>query len=142
MYDVWKNALAEIEQQISPANFSTWFQDTSLISTKDGNIKIGVKNTFYVKQLRNRYYDLISTALQNNRVTVDTITFEVKSSNKSKIRSREVIKNTVITKKPISPSRSFKPDSIKHNGLNQKYSLDNFIVGSNNDVAEIGRAHV
>ena len=135
MYDVWKNALAEIEQQISPANFSTWFQDTSLISTKDGNIKIGVKNTFYVKQLRNRYYDLISTALQNNRVTVNTITFEVKSSNKSKIRSREVIKNTVIAKKPVSPSRSFKPDSIKHNGLNQKYSLDNFIVGSNNDVA-------
>ncbi|MCR5700002.1 MAG: chromosomal replication initiator protein DnaA [Candidatus Saccharibacteria bacterium] len=135
MYDVWKNALAEIEQQISPANFSTWFQDTSLISTKDGNIKIGVKNTFYVKQLRNRYYDLISTALQNNRVTVDTITFEVKSSNKSKIRSREVIKNTVITKKPINSNRSFKPDSIKHNGLNQKYSLDNFIVGSNNDVA-------
>ena len=32
MYDVWKNALAEIEQQISSANYSTWFQDTSLIS--------------------------------------------------------------------------------------------------------------
>ena len=59
MYDVWKNALAEIEQQISTANFSTWFQDTSLLSTEDGEIKIGVKNSFYVKQLRNRYLDLI-----------------------------------------------------------------------------------
>ena len=70
MYDVWKNALAEIEQQISTANFSTWFQDTSLLSTEDGNIKIGVKNSFYVKQLRNRYLDLIKTALENNNITV------------------------------------------------------------------------
>ena len=62
MYDVWKNALAEIEQQISAANFSTWFQGTSLISNDEGYIKIGVKNTFYVKQLRNRYLDIIKKA--------------------------------------------------------------------------------
>ena len=90
MYDVWKNALAEIEQQISTANFSTWFQDTSLLSTEDGNIKIGVKNSFYVKQLRNRYLDLIKTALENNNITVSTIDFEVQSSTKPKVRSREI----------------------------------------------------
>ena len=76
MYDVWKNVLAEIEQQISTANFSTWFQDTSLISTDNGEIKIGVKNSFYVKQLRNRYLDLIKTALQNNNISVSTINFK------------------------------------------------------------------
>ena len=53
MYDVWKNALAEIEQQISAANYSTWFQGTSIIKNDDGHIIIGVKNSFYVKQLRN-----------------------------------------------------------------------------------------
>ena len=135
MYDVWKNALAEIEQQISPANFSTWFQDTTLLSTKDGNIKVGVKNTFYVKQLRNRYYDLISTALQNNRVIVKTITFEVKSPTKSRVRSREVLKDTLISKRPIRSTHTLKSEITQHNGLNQKYTLDNFIVGSNNDVA-------
>lgn len=135
MYDVWKNALAEIEQQISPANFSTWFQDTSLISTKDGNIKIGVKNSFYVKQLRNRYYDIIATALKNNSVNVTDITFEVKSSAKSKIRPREITKADVPIRTRIKSTYTKKDQNNLDTGLNSKYTLDNFIVGSNNDLA-------
>ena len=135
MYDVWQNALAEIEQQLSPANFSTWFQDTTLLSAKGGHIKIGVKNTFYVKQLRNRYYDIISTALQNNRINVTDITFEVKSPIKSKVRPREVTGSPLVEhiksiRRPIA-----KLDKPRQDGLNHKYTLDNFIVGSNNDVA-------
>lgn len=135
MYDVWKNALAEIEQQISTANFSTWFQDTTLISTKGGHIKIGVKNSFYVKQLRNRYYDLIATALKNNRVNVIEITFEVKSPVKSRVRSREVSAADVVPKARLKTIRATKQEKTHHNGLNSKYTLSNFIVGSNNDVA-------
>ena len=84
MYDVWKNVLAEIEQQISAANFSTWFQNTNLLSTEDGHIRIGVKNSFYVKQLRARYINIISTALKNNNVDVVDIDFEVQSNSKTK----------------------------------------------------------
>ena len=95
MYDVWKNALAEIEQQLSPANFSTWFQDTNLISNEDGNIIIGVKNSFYVKQLRNRYLDIITAALKNNNIEVKNIEFEVQTKVKSKVRPREITKNSL-----------------------------------------------
>ena len=137
MYDVWKNALAEIEQQLSTANFSTWFQDTSLISTKDGYIKIGVKNTFYVKQLRNRYYDLIATALKNNQVEVKEISFEVKSPTKSKVRPREITRSDIPVKEHIKTSRAAitKEQHNHETGLNNKYTLDNFVVGSNNDLA-------
>ena len=135
MYDVWQNTLAEIEQQLSPANFSTWFQDTTLLSTKGGHIKIGVKNTFYVKQLRNRYYNIISTALQNNRVNVVDISFEVKSPVKSKVRSREVTNSPLVERIKSIRRPTLKSDKPRQDGLNQKYTLDNFIVGSNNDVA-------
>ena len=135
MYDVWQNTLAEIEQQLSPANFSTWFQDTTLLSTKGGHIKIGVKNTFYVKQLRTRYYNIISTALQNNRVNVVDISFEVKSPVKSKVRSREVTNSPLVERIKSIHRPTLKSDKPRQDGLNQKYTLDNFIVGSNNDVA-------
>ena len=134
MYDVWKNALAEIEQQISAANFSTWFQDTSLISTEDGVIKIGVKNSFYVKQLRNRYLDIIKSSLENNNVIVKEICFEVQNHTKLKVRSHEVLKDNSI-KERIKTIRSSNNTTTLNNGLNQKYTLDNFIVGSNNDLA-------
>lgn len=134
MYDVWKNVLAEIEQQTSAANFSTWFQDTSLISTADGHIKIGVKNSFYVKQLRARYYDIISTALKNNNVTVKDIDFEVVSHTKPRVRSREVTASSIAEER-IKNIRTNKEVKSFNNGLNLKYTLDNFVVGSNNELA-------
>ena len=137
MYDVWKNALAEIEQQISAANLSTWFQDTSLISTDNGSIIIGVKNSFYVKQLRNRYIDIIKTALKNNNIEVNTIDFEVQTNVKSKVRPREITKSDTAIKNRVKTIRNQSPkeQSNHSTGLNQKYTLDNFVVGSNNDLA-------
>ena len=135
MYDVWKNALAEIEQQISAANYSTWFQDTSLISTANGEIKIGVKNSFFVKQLRNRYLDIITTALKNNNVNVNNIEFEVQTKVKSKVRPREITTTDAPLKKRIETIRATTNKNTLFNGLNSKYTLDNFVVGSNNDLA-------
>ena len=135
MYDVWKNALAEIEQQISPANFSTWFQDTNLLSTENGEIKIGVKNSFYVKQLRNRYLDIITTALKNNNIEVKNIEFEIQTKIKSKVRPHEVTKNSLDQLKNRVKSIRKTNSTTTENGLNQKYTLDSFIVGSNNDLA-------
>ena len=131
MYNVWENVLAEIEQKISPAYFSTWFQDTSLMSAENGHIVIGVKNSFYVKQLRTKYYNIIADALTKNGVTVDNIDFEVKSDVKPKVRSREVPVTIELPKlKSIK-----KPSDATDNGLNSKYTLDNFVICSNNDVA-------
>lgn len=135
MYDVWQNVLAEIEQQISAANFSTWFQDTSLISTEDGVIKIGVKNSFYVKQLRARYYDIITNALKNNNITVNDLEFEVISTTKPKIRPREINISEPIKNHIKNPSSSNNQTNPLSNGLNSKYTLDNFIIGSNNELA-------
>ena len=138
MYDVWKNALAEIEQQISAANFSTWFQDTSLISTENGNIVIGVKNTFFVKQLRNRYSDIIKKSLENNNLQVNNLDFEVQNNTKAKIRSREITKSESAIKdhiRAIRKSTSNPKSNLNDTGLNHKYTLDNFVVGSNNDLA-------
>ena len=130
MYNVWENALAEIEQKVSPANFSTWFQDTSLLSNDNGNIIIGVKNTFYIKQLRTRFLEIIIEALKKNNLEVKSVDFEVKSSSKSKVRPREITTEGLI--KDIKP---IKKRSESTNGLNNKYTIDHFIVGSNNDLA-------
>ena len=135
MYDVWQNALAEIEQKISPANFSTWFQNTSLVSADQDHIVISVKNTFYVKQLKNRYLDIIKTALINNNLNPKEIEFIVQSNNKTKLRPREVTITSPEIKKHTKQFRSSLESNHNETGLNQKYTLDNFTIGSNNDLA-------
>ena len=134
MYNVWENALAEIEQKVSPAQFSTWFQDTSLISNDGGYVTIGVKNSFYVKQLRSKFLDIITEALTSNGITVKEVDFEVKSTTKPKVRPREVTPTSELIKEHIKPAKH-STDATTDNGLNSKYTLDSFIIGSNNDVA-------
>lgn len=134
MYNVWENALAEIEQKISPANFSTWFQDTSLLSTDNGNVVIGVKNSFYVKQLRTRFLEVITEALTKNNIEVKNINFEVKTTTKPKVRPREITASTELIKNRVAPIRK-NLESVTNNGLNSKYTIESFIVGSNNEVA-------
>jgi len=133
VYSIWENVLAEIEQKVSPANFSTWFQDTSLLSSEDGNIIIGVKNSFYIKQLRTRFIDIITESLTKNGVKITNIDFEVKSNNKPKVRPREVTASTELIKNHTLPIK--KSLNAVNNGLNSKYTIDNFVVGSNNDLA-------
>ena len=137
MYNVWKNVLAEIEQKISAANFSTWFQDTSLISAEDGNVVIGVKNFFYVKQLRAKFLDLITDALIKNGVEVKNIDLKVQTTNKNnKIRPREIVSTpTSLQTHTKTIKKTIESNQSPTNGLNPKYTMDNFIVGSNNDVA-------
>ena len=137
MYDVWKNVLAEIEQKISSGNYATWFQDTSLLSAEDGEIRIGVKNSFLIRQLRSRYLDLIEVALTNNNVTVKTIDFEVQSTSKPRIRPREITPEdkASLRNRVKSTKGSLKKSPTNQANLNEKYTLENFIVGSNNDLA-------
>ena len=133
MYNVWENVLAEIEQKISSANFSTWFQDTSLLSSDDGVVVIGVKNSFYIKQLRTRFLDIITESLIKNGIEVKEVNFEVKSTNKPKVRPREVTPDNSSIKSHIKPIQ--KSLNLQSNGLNNKYTIENFVIGSNNDLA-------
>ncbi len=138
MYDVWKNVLAEIEQKVSKANFSTWFSDLSLLSIENGVVTIGVKNSFLIKQLNTRYLEIIKSALINNGVEVKDIVFELSAKKKSAIRSREITHEDVSAKEHIKEVRTkIKEQSFSNyeNGLNLKYTLSNFVIGSNNDLA-------
>ena len=132
MYNIWENVLAIIEQKISPANFSTWFQDTSLLSTEDGHIVIGVKNSFYIKQLRSKFIEVIKEALISNGVKITDIDFQLKITDKPKVRPREV-STTIDLPKLTKPLK--KLSETNSSGLNDRYTLDSFVIGSNNDVA-------
>ncbi|MBR3386014.1 chromosomal replication initiator protein DnaA [Candidatus Saccharibacteria bacterium] len=134
MFNVWENVLAEIKNKVSDGNYSTWFQDTTLITNDNGTIIIGVKNSFHVKQLRVKFGDIIKNALEKNGVTVNTIDYEVVSSSKPRVRSREVTTGD-LARESISAPRRTESTPILNTGLNSKYTLDSFVIGSNNDVA-------
>ncbi len=134
MYNIWDNVLASIEQKVSKDKFSLWFQDTSLITNEDGHVVIGVKNAFFEKMLSSKFYGIIETALKDNNIDPVEITFKTQSTDKpkSKVRAREVTTSVPTPLKKVTLAHSLSNNS---SSLKSEYTLDNFIIGSNNDLA-------
>lgn len=142
MFDVWKSVLAEVEQAIPHEQYSTWFTGTELVGVDDGIVTIGVPNVFKVKQLEKKYFGILCEAFRHNKIEVKEIKYVVQSSKPPVRGGREVlpprpssvsapvpVARTVDTDRVNSMSKSFQT------GLNPNYTLANFVIGSNNDVA-------
>jgi len=44
--ELWQAVLAQIQLNISQANFATWFKNTEIISQKNGEVLVLVPNSF------------------------------------------------------------------------------------------------
>lgn len=134
MFDVWKNVLAEIERSIPAMYYKTFFDKTELVSVENGVVTIGTHSPFSKTQLERKYHDIIKKALENNDIKFATINYIVSSS-----KPKTVNRNIVQPVKEVAPLRNTysletETDFSKTN-LNPEYTMDNFVVGSNNDLA-------
>lgn len=135
MFDVWKNVLAEVEQTIPREQYSTWFTGTELLEIKDGVATIGVPNIFKIKQLQVKYSEILRTAFRNNNAEVGELKYIVQSNTKPKVRSREVSVKTTPEKVADVAKNNFERGKNFQTGLNARYTLSNFVIGSNNELA-------
>ncbi len=134
MFDVWKNVLAEIERSIPAMYYKTFFDKTELVSMKDGVVTIGTHSPFSKTQLERKYHDVIKNALENNNIKVTTINYIVTSSSKPKVNNRSIVQVIKEKTNKQKDTPSSETDFSKTN-LNPGYTMDNFVVGSNNDLA-------
>jgi len=137
---LWQAVLGEIELSISRGNFMTWFKNTSLVSHNDEQIVIGVPNIFIKQQLERKYTDLIAATLQKNGVEAKEISYKIVT-----VAKRAEADNQPILVTPTSPRSEMTAPvanrssaTLSHSyrqGLNERYTFDNFIVGSGNELA-------
>ncbi len=141
MFDVWKNVLAEVEQSIPREQYSTWFTGTELVNIDDGVVTIGVPNVFKIKQLEKKYFGILRDAFLHNNVNAIEIRYIVQSNVKPRVRAREIPVVSSTAMAPTQVARTVDNDRISsmsksfQTGLNPRYSLANFVIGSNNDLA-------
>lgn len=139
MFDVWRNVLEDLKTAVPSEAMAAWFEGTKIISEEDGEVVIGASNIFKVGQIQKKYDQQVREALKKNGVEVKNVRYEVVSGVKVKKRPREVIREVesegekrVFGAKSVN-KMSFEPSG--GTGLNPEYTLDNFVVGTNNDVA-------
>jgi chromosomal replication initiator protein len=127
---LWNNCLEEIEKQVLPENFNTWFTPTYPCSKDDKALTIAVPNRFYEKCLTENYLELIENALETVSNKKLEVRFRVNSDFKEK-------SSTSIDVQEAQKARDIPPPTpLFNNGfLNPKYNFDNFVVGPNNQFA-------
>src|SRR3990167_9945664 len=63
--ELWQAVLAQLQFQISPANFATWLKNTFILSKKDGELTVSVPNNFSKEWLQNKYNKIIFHILKS-----------------------------------------------------------------------------
>ncbi len=132
--ELWQTVLGEIELSISKANFITWFKNTKIHSKKDGVITVSAPNGFTKEWLENKYNKLILKLLRNNSSDIKEIQFIIGSKTVSPIITKIKKKQTLDL---TGDQLNFQEFNLnKETNLNPKYTFNNFVIGSFNELAQ------
>jgi len=127
--ELWQAVLAQIQLNISQANFATWFKSTEIVSFKEGEIVIAVPNSFAKEWLENKYGKTIFKILYNLDKEIKDVKYSVGKSELKVIRRPQV---------PLPSAGQLEFEEFKINketNLNPRYTFDNFIIGPFNELA-------
>jgi chromosomal replication initiator protein len=124
--DLWQAVLAQIELNVSPANFATWFKNTEILSKNNEKIVISVPNSFVKEWLENKYQKEILRIIHSLDAKIKKIDFLV---------NKVALKPSLIFDQQTEQLKLgvFKRD--RESGLNPRYVFENFVVGDFNELA-------
>ena len=129
---LWEDCLSVLERIVSRPNFTTWFKQTHIVKIEDGVVTIGVPNEFAKDWLNNKFHKVILKSLVDNAPILKNVEFVVAKFEPESIQK-------INTKTDLTPSLPIQDMYVnKEDGLNPRYTFDNMIVGSFNELANAG----
>ncbi|MCX6720854.1 MAG: chromosomal replication initiator protein DnaA [Candidatus Staskawiczbacteria bacterium] len=130
--ELWQSVLAQMQFHISKANFATWFQNTEIISKENEKIIISVPNAFSKEWLSNKYNKLILKTLHDIDDSIKELDFVIKPQTAKNAPPLVTIED----ERPEDAQLKFEEFKInKETNLNPRYTFNNFVVGSFNELA-------
>ncbi|MBI4919804.1 chromosomal replication initiator protein DnaA [Candidatus Azambacteria bacterium] len=134
--ELWQAALGEIELQVSKANFKTWLKNTAIVDKKGGIITVAVPNSFTKEWLENKYHKFILRSLRNLESEIKEVNYKIQQGqnfSKDDFKSKNPsLKGADATKQQLD-FQELNVNALTN--LNPRYTFENFIVGSSNELA-------
>ena len=128
-HELWEQVLTQVELSISPANFNTWFRDSTIVKVEDGIVSVGVPSQFF----RDWYLKKFNTLLLK---IIRDISYEYR--NIEYLIVKDVSRKTKEVRRVVRPTVELPLDDFyinKSDNLNPRYTFDSFVVGSFNELA-------
>ena len=132
---VWSSVLGEVELTVSRAAYATWFKNTELTEVTENVAYITVPNIFAKQQFETKFNSVIFDILKKHDEALRKIVYSVQGS-----KQRVKVVDNRVSSTPLADmvaKRAPKESTITsgQSGLNPRYTFDNYIVGSSNDLA-------
>lgn len=127
--ELWQAVLAQIQLNISPIHFTTWFKNTGISEKKDNQIIVFTPNSFVKEWIEQKHNKTILKILHTLDETIKDVKYIIKQKEEVPIKKEKFIINLNINQ-PELPV--FKLN--KETNLNPKYTFENFIVSSFNEL--------
>lgn len=132
--ELWESVLAQIQFHISRANFATWFQGTEIVLQKDERVVVSVPNAFSKEWLNSKYNKLILKILHDADNKIKEVEYVIKQPQALRVQNSKA--SSFIDKSNNIEQLNFEEFKIdKETNLNPRYTFDNFVVGSFNELA-------
>lgn len=152
--NVWNSVLSAIEKRINHESFTTWFRPITFLGREGVTIRLGAPDRDFEYWILNNYRDVVKESLEEADLSGCSINFEIiHDSNKADETNGAGVKITPRREIPAKSEFSLPPiqqapvvqstatiaqmvDSKPSDlSLNQKYTFENFVVGSCNQFA-------
>lgn len=135
LQELWQSVLGELELQISKPNFQTWLKNSFLSDKKNETVCLSLESAFAKEWVSNKYHKIILKIIRNFDPEIKDIIYQIQpSEEKTKPIISSHIKKLeadILSKTLDFPNYSIDPKT----NLNSKYTLQNFVVGANNELA-------
>jgi chromosomal replication initiator protein len=130
--ELWQAVLAQIQLNISPANFSTWFKNTEIDSQKENEVIVSVPNSFAKEWLEQKYNKTIFKILNGLDENIRQVKYAVSKSD------LKVLRKSSLPSLPLETNQlEFQEFKInQETNLNPRYTFESFIVGPFNELAQ------
>ena len=135
--ELWQGVLNDIQTQVSPANFTTWFKNTYIGSRKNGSVSVVVPNRFTREWLQEKYTKIILGSLRNASSDIKEVKYIIENkkiaSSMLRRRQNEGYKGSSHRGRQLPFEDVLGVNQLTN--LNPRYSFESFIVGPSNELA-------
>jgi len=126
--ELWEHMLTQVELSVSPANFNTWFRDSSIVKVEDGIVYVGVPSQFFRDWYLRKFHTLLLKIVRTVSYEYRNIEYMIVKDDRRK--PKEIKASREENRLPLDEFYINKSDN-----LNPRYTFDTFVIGAFNELA-------
>jgi len=136
-----KSIISDVIENIKKQDFLVYFRKISILELSDKSITFGVVSGFMKDNLEAKFYNTLLTSTQKELPNISNIKFQI-DTNIDNPSNTDVIDCTAFYKEDsknkklkTAPSKTSTQSTVSNNSVKDRYSLWNFVVWGDNQLA-------